>query len=134
MPEPRKYVIGNLVEQATLNGKIELHSSNTVTRRHMDSRDMMFLLLKCAQNGSSMNLESSGDTKNLIDLARIILQEYGLPEDSIIFKSEHPLPTNNYLSGKNDFEDLAAKNDYPLTCLRDQIKNVQVALEKTRDF
>jgi nucleoside-diphosphate-sugar epimerase len=132
MPEPRKYVIGHLVEQAVSNGKIELHSKNTVTRRHMDSRDMMFLLLKCVESGSSMNLESSGDTKNLIDLARMILKEYKLPEDRIIFKSKQLLPTNNYFSDKNDFEDLAAKNKYSLIGLGEQIKNVQLALEKTR--
>jgi nucleoside-diphosphate-sugar epimerase len=130
MTEPSKFAIGNLIEQTILKSSIELNSKSSVVRRYMDTRDLMYLLLKCVAENSSLNLESGGEEANLIDLSKIILEQFNCPTENISFKTDETLLTNNYLSNRDDFETLANKFDYPLTHLAEQIDNVEKAIRK----
>ena len=130
MTEPSKFAIGNLIEQTILKSSIELNSKSSVVRRYMDTRDLMYLLLKCVAENSSLNLESGGEEVNLIDLSKRILEQFNYSTENISFKTDETLLTNNYLSNRDDFETLANKFDYPLTHLAEQIDNVEKAIRK----
>jgi hypothetical protein len=130
MTEPSKFAIGNLIEQTILRSAIELNSKSSVVRRYMDTRDLMYLLLKCVGENSNLNLESSGEEVSLIELSRSILEQFNYPIENISFKTDETLLTNNYLSSRDDFETLAIKFDYPLTHLAQQIGNVEKAIRK----
>ena len=130
MTEPSKFAIGNLIEQTILRSAIELNSKSSVVRRYMDTRDLMYLLLKCVGENSSLNLESGGEEVNLIELSKSILEQFNYSTENISFKTDETLLTNNYLSNRDDFETLANKFDYPLTHLGEQICNVEKAIRK----
>lgn len=130
MTEPSKFAIGNLIEQTILKSSIELNSKSSVVRRYMDTRDLMYLLLKCVGENSSLNLESGGEEANLIELSKRILEQFNYSTENISFKTDETLLSNNYLSNRDDFETLANKFDYPLTHLAEQIDNVEKAIRK----
>ena len=130
MTEPSKFAIGNLIEQTILRSAIELNSKSSVVRRYMDTRDLMYLLLKCVGENSTVNLESGGEEVNLIELSKSILEQFNYSTENISFKTDKTLLTNNYLSNRDDFETLANKFDYPLTHLAEQIGNVEKAIRK----
>jgi len=130
MTEPSKFAIGNLIEQAILHSAIELNSKSSVVRRYMDTRDLMYLLLKCIGENSTLNLETGGEEVSLIELSKSILRKLNYPAENISYKTDETLLANNYLSNKDDFEALANKFDYPLTHLAEQIGNVEKAIRK----
>jgi nucleoside-diphosphate-sugar epimerase len=130
MTEPSKFAIGNLIEQTILRSAIELNSKSSVVRRYMDTRDLMYLLLKCVGKNSTVNLESGGVEVNLIELSKIILEQFNYSTQNITFKTDETSLSNNYLSNRDDFESLANKFDYPLTYLAEQIGNVEKAIRK----
>jgi len=130
MIEPSKFAIGNLVQQAILKGAIELNSKSSVIRRYMDSRDLMYLLLKCVGAKSTLNLESGGEEVTLLELSKSILGQFNCSTENIFFKTDEILLSNNYSSDKEDFENLAKKFDYPLTNLAEQVENVANTLKR----
>jgi nucleoside-diphosphate-sugar epimerase len=130
MIEPSKFAIGNLVQQAILKGAIELNSKSSVIRRYMDSRDLMYLLLKCVGAKSTLNLESGGEEVTLLELSKSILVQFNCSTENIFFKTDEILLSNNYSSDKEDFENLAKKFDYPLTNLAGQVENVANTLKR----
>jgi nucleoside-diphosphate-sugar epimerase len=130
MKEPSKYAIGNLLYQAISTGSIQLSSKGLVTRRFMDSRDLMTLLLECVRRGDSVSLESGGEKVHLIELARQILRLYGHAPDSITFADTNETQSNEYFSSENDFEKIADETNYALANILEQIANVAKSFER----
>jgi nucleoside-diphosphate-sugar epimerase len=130
MKEPLKYAIGNLLYQAISTGSIQLRSKGLVTRRFMDSRDLMTLLLEYVRRGDSVSLESGGEKVDLIQLARQILTLYGHAPNSITFADTNETQSNEYFSSENDFEKLADETNYALANILEQIANVAKSLER----
>jgi hypothetical protein len=130
MKEPLKYAIGNLLQQATSTGSIQLSSKGLVVRRYMDSRDLMTLLLEYARRAESVSVESGGEKVDLIQLARQILKLYGHSPDSITFADTNETKSNEYFSSENHFEKVADETNYALADITDQLANVAKSLER----
>jgi nucleoside-diphosphate-sugar epimerase len=130
MREPSKYAIGNLVQQAISTGSIQLNSRGLVTRRYMDSRDLMTLLLEYVRRGDSISVESGGEKVDLLQLAKQILKQYGHSPDSISFADINETQSNEYCSLENHFETIASETNYALSGVADQIANVAKSLER----
>ena len=128
MQEPTKYAIGDLVSRALNHHSIELESRSPVTRRYMDSRDLMFYLLEYSRLGKSRQIESGGTKLNLIQLSEDILDVLGLSKENISFKSEIDLASNHYHSRRNDFEDFSTNSSRKMLGIESQIQNVLQAL------
>ena len=129
MQEPVKYAIGDLLFQAFTKGFIELNSKSLVTRRYMDSRDLMSLLVNQVKAGESAHLESGGQKIDIIEMAEIIVKKFNLGKNPIRYKTDNPLPNNEYFSEKNHFELMANVSGYELIDLEGQINNVTTALK-----
>jgi nucleoside-diphosphate-sugar epimerase len=130
MKEPLKYAIGNLLNQAISTGSIEFSSKGLVTRRYMDSRDLMTLLLEYVLRGDSISVESGGEKIDLTQLAKQILKLYGHSPDSITYAETSETRSNEYFSSENHFEKIAQECSYPLAGITRQIENVARSLER----
>jgi nucleoside-diphosphate-sugar epimerase len=131
MQEPTKYAFGDLILQALTKGVIELNSRSLVTRRYMDSRDLMYLLVKLVGKGRSSYLESGGQKVNLVEIAKMILTKFNLDIEAIRFKTDHSLAKNEYFSDKNDFESISKYYEYNLAPLEVQLNNVTHAVKNS---
>ena len=129
MQEPKKYAIGDLVLQALIKKSITLKSQSIVTRRYMDSRDLMHLLIQYAISGRSYNNETGGYKVSLTELSEKILHLLGISKSNIFFESDSKLPSNEYLSNRNDFEDYAQTLSFKMESMETQIENVVSALK-----
>ena len=129
MREPSKFAIGNLVKQAMIEGSIVLNSKSSVKRRYMDSRDLMYLLIKCVGKGSSLNIESGGEAVDLVNLSKKILKEFERAMGNISFATDELQETNDYFSYRDDFEIIAKSHDYSLSSLAMQIRNVAISIQ-----
>jgi nucleoside-diphosphate-sugar epimerase len=129
MQEPNKYAIGDLISQALTKKSITLKSRSIVTRRYMDSRDLMYLLLRLAISGNSTSVESGGNKVTLIELSEKILQLLSLSIENITFESDSEVPTNEYFSNRDDLEEYAKRLSFKMTSMEGQIQNVTKAAE-----
>ena len=130
MQDPLKYAVGDLINQAKKTRKIILRSKSPVTRRYMDSRNLLELILLRTNMKNHQFLESGGFKIDLESLSNIILSNFGGSRNSIEYAYQSLDAGNEYFSERKDFEDIADFHGIELTSMAKQITNVEQALNR----
>ena len=124
MKSPKKFAIGNILQQTSQGTEIRLTSRARVWRRYCDSIQWMRALIELSNQGGSGRLESGGVLIELGSLAEEITKVVGQKLE--VVRNLDPLETDDfYFSTSNDFERILLGIGIPPITLAEQIATVR---------
>jgi nucleoside-diphosphate-sugar epimerase len=121
MSNPKKYALGDFINQAIVNGKIEVKARNLIFRKYVDSIALAKLALKLVAHQKFTQFCSGGHLVELHDLAHEVGRIFDLPSELIRSEVEFDLPPDNYYCAGQAMEILMHENDIQNSTMYDQI-------------
>lgn len=119
MPINRAYAVSDLICQAQTGGPIQIHSRNNVFRRYSDAGEFMDVLIRAAEKGESITLDSGGPLIEIGELA----SEIALRFPGVTIQREINIndPSDDYYPRSLDYEAIANKVGIELSDISEQI-------------
>lgn len=118
MPSNSAYALSDFIISAQKDKKINIKSGGKVFRRYLDAGEFMDVLIKAAQSGKSLTINSGGPRVEIGDLAEMVAQHFSEVE---IYRSSALDDVDDYYPHGSEFENLAEELGVELSDLKIQV-------------
>jgi nucleoside-diphosphate-sugar epimerase len=127
--DPKLFALGDFLSSALAGKRIEVRSSRHVIRSyaHVGTMVRLFWAMLMAPTGPGFRqIDAAMHTISLVDLAKLISQQWGLPEPNVHI--DPSLPADDYWADSRPFRDLLRQYSIKAPDLIEQIQETASAM------